>query len=408
MSETVRIRNIAAFGDGVGVLADGRAVFVPRSAPGDLVELADLTLASRFARARIARILEPAPERVEPACPHYDGDGCGGCQLQHLNPSAQRSARRRLLADALRRIGHLDVPDPPIEASDVEWGYRSRITLAVKGRRIGYHRAGRPGEIFDLERCAIAREELNRLWTALRAHRGLLPPNTEQLMLRLDRAGGLHAVVRVAGTEAWPRALVLRQALAHDGVSAVLWWWPEGGAPRAVAGADQPFPATVFEQVHPVMGDLVRAHATREFGAVAGLHVWDLYAGIGETTAAIAALGATVESVEVDRRAVAVAEARGPATGVKRIAGRVEDVLKDLEPPDAVIVNPPRTGLDESVTRQLSDLPSFRLVYVSCDPATLARDAARLAGRYVLAGAHAFDLFPQTAHVETVARFERR
>jgi 23S rRNA (uracil1939-C5)-methyltransferase len=192
-------------------------------------------------------------------------------------------------------------------------------------------------------------------------------------------------------------------------VAAVLWWWPQGGAPRAVAGAAEPYPATVFEQVHPVMGDRVRAYAIAELGDLAGRHVWDLYAGIGETTGALAARGATVESVEVDRRAVAVAEARGPAAGVKRIAGRVEDVLKDLEAPDAVILNPPRTGLEESVTRQLCVVASLRrCVYVSCDAATLARDAARLAGRYTLALAHAFDLFPQTAHVETVARFEPR
>jgi 23S rRNA (uracil1939-C5)-methyltransferase len=408
VSETVRIRGIAAGGDGVGTLADGRAVFVPRTAPGELVELGAITRVSRFARASLARVLEPSAERVVPACPHYDGDHCGGCQLQHLSRVAQRAARRHLVADALRRIGHLEIAEPPLEPSQADWGYRTRISLAVLGRRIGYHRAGRPGEVFDLDHCAIAREELNRLWAGLRTHRRLLPRNGERLVLRVDRGGGLHALVRTRGTAAWTGARELGVALVRDGVRAMLWWWPEGGAPRVLAGGREPYPATVFEQVHPAMADRVRAHAVAELGEVAGRHVWDLYAGIGETTAALAGRGASVESVEVDRRAVTLANQRGPTAGVRRVAGRVEEALPDLRPADAVLVNPPRTGLDSTVTDRLSAFPSFRLVYVSCDPATLARDAARLAGRYALAGVHAFDLFPQTAHVEAVARFERR
>jgi 23S rRNA (uracil1939-C5)-methyltransferase len=408
VSETVRIRGIAAGGDGVGTLADGRAVFVPRTAPGELVELGAITRVSRFARASLARVLEPSAERVVPACPHYDGDHCGGCQLQHLSRVAQRAARRHLVADALRRIGHLEIAEPPLEPSRADWGYRTRISLAVLGRRIGYHRAGRPGEVFDLDHCAIAREELNRLWAGLRTHRRLLPRNGERLVLRVDRGGGLHALVRTRGTAAWTGARELGVALVRDGVRAMLWWWPEGGAPRVLAGGREPYPATVFEQVHPAMADRVRAHAVAELGEVAGRHVWDLYAGIGETTAALAGRGASVESVEVDRRAVTLANQRGPTAGVRRVAGRVEEALPDLRPADAVLVNPPRTGLDSTVTDRLSAFPSFRLVYVSCDPATLARDAARLAGRYALAGVHAFDLFPQTAHVEAVARFERR
>ena len=408
MSETVRIRGIAAGGDGVGTLADGRAVFVPRTAPGELVELGTITRGSHFARASLARVLEPSADRVVPACPHYDGDRCGGCQLQHLSPVAQRAARRRLVADAFRRIGHLEIAEPELQASEADWGYRTRISLAIGGRRIGYHRAGRPGEVFDLDQCAIAREELNRFWAALRTHRRLLPRNGERLVLRVDREGGLHALVRTRGTDAWTGARDLGLALARDGVKAMLWWWPEAGAPRVLAGGRRPYPATVFEQVHPAMGDRVRAHAVAELGEVAGRHVWDLYAGIGETTAALAGRGASVESVEVDRRAVTLANQRGPTTGVRRVAGLVEEALPDLRPADAVLVNPPRTGLDSAVTDRLSAFPSHRLVYISCDPATLARDAARLAGKYALAGLLAFDLFPQTAHVESVARFERR
>jgi 23S rRNA (uracil1939-C5)-methyltransferase len=171
-----------------------------------------------------------------------------------------------------------------------------------------------------------------------------------------------------------------------------------------MAGAGEAYPATVFEQVHPAMGDRVRAYAIGALGPVSGRHVWDLYAGIGETTAALAREGASVESVEADRRAVAEAERQGPVA--RRHAARVEHVLGELRPPDLVITNPPRTGMDARVPEALERLQPARVVYVSCDPATLARDLYRLPG-FGLADVRAFDLFPQTAHVETVAILER-
>jgi 23S rRNA (uracil1939-C5)-methyltransferase len=152
------------------------------------------------------------------------------------------------------------------------------------------------------------------------------------------------------------------------------------------------------------MGDRVRAHAVAGLGSVAGRHVWDLYAGIGETSAVLAAAGAAVESVESDRRAVAEAERRGPAA--RRHAGRVEDVLNELRRPELVITNPPRTGMDARVADALERLAPARVVYVSCDPATLARDLGRLPG-FRVSDVRAFDLFPQTAHVETVVVLER-
>ena len=162
----------------------------------------------------------------------------------------------------------------------------------------------------------------------------------------------------------------------------------------------------VFEQVHPGMGDRVREYAVASLGSIAGKHIWDLYAGIGETTLALTAAGATVESVELDRRAVSLAESRGPVYGVTRHAGRVEEVLPRLSPANGIVVNPPRIGLGDAVTSRLAVQPSSILVYVSCDPATLARDIARLRTGYRVMDLRSFDLFPQTAHVETVARLE--
>jgi 23S rRNA (uracil1939-C5)-methyltransferase len=332
-------------------------------------------------------------------------DECGGCQLQHLEYQTQLSARQSFVGDALRRLGKREVSDPEIVAAPTVYDYRTKLTLHVDagGRRIGLHRYDRPGQIFDLVWCHITVPELMSMWKAVRRLRRMLPSNLDQVVLRLDRSGGRHLVLRVGKGEVWSGGQELGRELQREGVTATVWWQPEGGAARVVAGAGEAYPATVFEQVNPEMGDRVRNFAVQQLGEVAGERVWDLYAGIGETTEQLAGRGALVESVEVDRRAVAEAEARGPEA--RRHTGRVEDVLRELGPPTLVIANPPRTGMDARVTAQLERVLPRRLVYISCDPATLARDLQRLP-RFGLKLVQAFDLFPQTTHVETVAVLE--
>jgi 23S rRNA (uracil1939-C5)-methyltransferase len=406
MSGAVRIARLAAGGDGVGKLADGRAVFVPRSAPGDLVELKDLREHRRFARGRISRVLEPSPVRTEPRCPHYVADECGGCQLQHLEEGAQRAARSSFVGDALRRLAKREVTDPEIVPAGRAYDYRTKLTLAVSsdGSRIGLHPHDRAGEVFDLRWCHITVPELMHLWRAARELRSLFPRKLDQIVLRLDRDGGRHLVFRVSEGDGWSEALRLSAELERRETPATIWWRPSQGAARVLAGTADPFPATVFEQVHPEMGDRVRQFAVDQLGDPAGRRVWDLYAGIGEATAMLIGRGAEVESVEADTRAVAEATSRGPAA--RRHAARVEDVLGELGRPDLVLTNPPRTGMDSRVTAALERHGPEQIVYVSCDAATLARDLARLPN-YAISALRAFDLFPQTAHVESVVSLRR-
>jgi 23S rRNA (uracil1939-C5)-methyltransferase len=408
-TELVRIDRIAAGGDGVGRLADGRVAFVPRTAPGDLAECRIGRTAPRFVRARMVRLVEPGPDRVEPPCRHYLDDECGGCQLQHLDSSAQRSARRAIAGDAVRRIAKIPCQDPPLEPTDAEFGYRAKISL-TRGSdgRIGYHRLDQPGRVFQLERCLIARSELMELWRRLSAARRLLPATLARVVLRLDRQNGEHLILETGEGPVWQGGAELRAAVRGDRALTV-WLEPGGGAARVVAGADSAYPATAFEQVNPMMGDRVRARAVERLGAVAGRRVWDLYSGIGETSSILATAGATVESVERDLGAVAEAERRQSALGrrVERVSGPVEAVAGSLGRPDLVVANPPRSGMDRRVVDELVARRPERIVYVSCDPATLARDLGHLArGGYRLAGLEAFDLFPQTAHVESVAVVE--
>lgn len=399
----------------MGRLEDGRAVFVPRTAPGDLVELTGLEGRARFARARVARVVEAGPGRVSPRCVHYERDGCGGCQLQHLDLPTQLEAKRQIVADALARIGRLEVRVPPVEAAGEAWEYRSRITLAMApGRRhAGYHPFDRPDRVFPLERCHLARPELMDLWGAVRGALQLLPPDVQQLVLRVDRAGGLHLVVKARGGQAWTSGPRLRERLESRGVTATIWWQPDQGALRVVAGDRTALPATVFEQVHPLLADRIRGEAVAALGELEGVRVWDLYAGIGETTGALLARGARVDSVELDRQAVEYAAGRGAGpVGVSRHQGRVEDVVGRLGAPGAVITNPPRAGMAPEALAAIRAARPRRVAYISCDPATLARDLALLCATseddpgFRLASVRAYDLFPETAHVETVAVLE--
>ncbi|MGH7582196.1 MAG: class I SAM-dependent RNA methyltransferase [Gemmatimonadales bacterium] len=403
----VTIRSIAAGGDGVARLPDGRAVFVPRTAPGDEVLLRDVQLHARFARATIAEVLVPATSRVDPPCRHYLTDRCGGCQLMHLDPAAQRTAKSGIAGDALRRIARRDVADPVVVPSPVEFGYRNKVTFAVRSARIGYHRLHQPDVVFDVVECLIAAPRLRQLHDAVRTARALLPPSAVRLTLRLDRAGRVHLIVATAGDNAWTGAAALRHALSAAVPDIVIWWHPEDGAPRAMAGADDPWPATVFEQVHPAVADAVRRLAIDWMGDVQSRIVWDLYAGIGESTTELTRRGAEVESIERDRLAVELAERLAPGVA-RRHVGAVEDIVGRLPAASAILTNPPRIGMAEPVIAGIQRSPPLRLVYVSCDPATLARDIHRLGDGFQLTAVRAFDQFPQTAHLETVVLLERR
>jgi 23S rRNA (uracil1939-C5)-methyltransferase len=409
--EIVAVSGIAAGGDGVGRMADGRAVFLPRTAPGERVRVRgeNLRVHRRYARGEAVEILEPASVRVEPPCPHYTRDHCGGCRLQHLAYPAQLDAKRAIVGETLRRIGKLDVPDPDIEPAGSPWRYRTTLTLAVGerpgwGRTLGLHPFDHPGAVFPLEDCHIADPRLMTLWRELQSHTGLLPDRLTRLVLRLDRTGGRHVIAESAGVP-WRTADQLRQQLTDSGTVAC-WWQPVDGAARVLAGPVTGFPATAFEQANPPMADVARRWAIEQLGDVRDALVWDLYGGSGDAALVLARRGARVVSVDADEQAVAWARQRPEIAAlgeaIRCVAGRAEDVLPSLPPPAAVIVHPPRTGLHWDVVARLETSPVAQLVYVSSDPATLARDLHRLSVNYQVRAVRAFDLFPQTAQVETV------
>ena len=397
----------------MGRLPDGRVVFVPRTVAGDRIRLREGSLQRHrnFARAELGELVAAGAARVAPPCPHYVHDHCGGCQLQHLAYDEQLKAKRAIVGETLRRLGKLQIEDPEIVEALDEWRYRAKISMEAKstagrpdGLTVGLHPYDRANFVFPIADCHITDFKLMALWRELRSRLALLPQPLTRLTLRLDRDARRHVIAESAG-EPWLNADELRRALqgAVDG-EVVCWWQPVDGAARVMAGPATGFPATAFEQVNPGMGMLTRRWAVDQLGDVRRQTVWDLYGGIGDTAALLVERGANVVSVDADEKAALWGRDRLPAA--RFIAARAEDVLPSLPVPHAVVVNPPRAGLHWDVSLRLTSEPVPKLVYVSCDPATLARDLQRLNVNYQVTGVRAFDLFPQTAHVEMVAVLE--
>jgi 23S rRNA (uracil1939-C5)-methyltransferase len=293
--------------------------------------------------------------------------------------------------------------DPPITVSPTLWRYRTKVTLAVAGECIGLRRRDQPAQVFDLVDCLVVREPIMALWARLSKSRGLLPGGLRSLILREDLDAALH-VIAVGGETCWD-AGPLAQDVEDKRIS--YWWQPGGGAARVVAGRRTGFPATAFEQVNRQLARTIRLAAVEALGDVQDRVVWDLYGGVGDTAELLADRGARVWTVDSSRSAVEWGRQHG-TTRATRIAGLVEEEMARLPEPSAVVLNPPRTGVGSRVTEWLNRWAvssGARVAYVSCDPATLARDIARMP-RLAVTALTAYDLFPQTAHVETLAVLE--
>lgn len=411
----VRIDSIAAGGEGVGRLDDGRVVFVHRTAPGDLAEVEVVERKERWARGRLLTVLEPSPQRREPPCPFYAE--CGGCTLEHLTYEAQLSAKSRIVSDALTRIGRLEVEPPEVVASPLEHRYRNRVSFALRrlgsGRVVaGFHAIGQPERVVDIDgRCLLPEEPIASVWDRIRAgwgeDAGLLPAGERlRLTLRATASGEVSLLVEGGYTPGDPEELLRRV----EGLAGV-WHRPAAADPALVAGAPG-LPETwgdetlelsgaAFLQVNRAAAALLEEHVMRVVGQVEGARVLDAYCGVGLHARRLARLGAAVVGVELDPEAVAAARAAAPPVAAF-VEGAVEAVLPGLLPADLVILNPPRAGVAQEVVDALRATPPPRIVYVSCNPATLARDLHRLGEGYSLESLRCFDLFPQTSHVETV------
>ncbi|MCP5058553.1 MAG: class I SAM-dependent RNA methyltransferase [bacterium] len=373
----VEIDSLAAGGDGVGRLADGRVVFVAWTAPGDQVLVRLIEERKRFARGEVVELLRPGPDRRSPPCPI--AGKCGGCAWQHLAYPAQLAAKVGILRDAIERIAGLTPPvEIPVQSAD-ELGYRSRARVFAEAGEVGFRRM-RSHEVCGTRNCPVLVPELDAVLGSLAE----APPEGEaEWLLAVGDAGEVS--VRVDGPGAKASAIHLR--VGDDSL-------------RIGPG--------VFFQANAALRNQLAQAVSEACGR--GERALELYAGAGFFTLGLSRAFGQVTAVESNRRAARdlghnLKAAEVPAdVAIRPIP--TEDYLADPRDPrpDLVLLDPPRTGLAKGGPEALAALGAERIVYLSCDPATLARDLRILTERgYELSAVTAFDLFPQTPHIEALA-----
>ncbi|MBA4370297.1 MAG: 23S rRNA (uracil(1939)-C(5))-methyltransferase RlmD [Coriobacteriaceae bacterium] len=428
----VRIDSLAHGGAGVGRDADGRAVFVRGGCPGDLVEASVDADKGRYLLATVAEVLEPSPSRVTAPCPYFGT--CGGCQWQHVDYAEQLRGKRGIVADAIERIARLD-PDVvgDVVPSPEPYSYRNKVELAVRstgGRlRLGFL-AEHSHDLVEVDACLLLPESARRapkaLAGALRFLAGRLGTPVERVAYRVSARGDAEVALWSApgpfGRSAVAR--VIRDAVSATGVTRVLFkgdakerraskvevlsgrgWWQE-----CLGRYDYAVSSPSFFQVNTAAAELLVDEVILAAAPDGSDRVLDVFSGVGTFTLPLAEhAGATVA---VESSAFALRDLRRNLESARLEAdiapGDAERVLEGVGPVDVAVVDPPRSGMERPALARVLACGPERLVYVSCDPATLARDAAMVtASGLTLVSVTPVDLFPQTSHVESVALFER-
>lgn len=403
----LEIDGITHGAEGVARLPDGKACFVPYALPGERVRARVVDDRKRWARAELIEVVDPSPNRVQPPCPYAGpwpaagGDACGGCALQHAEPAAQRALKRRVLVEQLQRLGGL--ADPPVGqmVATGPSGYRSRARFSVTAEGALGFAAPRSHRIRWIDRCLLLTEGAQ----ALRDAAGDAWQGAESVSVHAGaHGGGLLVRPGPGALPALPPGDV-PAAVQDQGPAVALRGDPT--AVEEVSGLRLRVSASAFFQAGPEAAGALVAVVRAAAGPVAGRRVVDLYGGVGLFSAALAADGADVTTVEGDPTAVDDASVN-LAGQARVVSGEVTDWLaaKPGPPPDVVVLDPPRDGAGATVCRALADWGVGRIVYVSCDPAALARDVRTLAdGGFTLVEATPVDCFPHTAAIEAVALF---
>ena len=423
----LEIDALDAAGRGVARNA-GKVVFVEGALAGELVEARLLETKSKFDRARVVEVLRPSPSRREPRCPHFGA--CGGCATQHVDARTQVAAKQRWLEDNLARIGRVKAGAMLAPIHGAEWGYRHRARLSVRyvegkgGALVGF-RERKSTYVADIRSCAVLPPEISDLLLPLRELVGKL--SIRDRVPQIEVAAGEEAIALVFRhllplTDA-DHALLRGFADRHrvqvwlqpEGPESAWLYHPAGSAELYYAlpesGLKLYFRPADFTQVNPAVNRLLVARALHLLEPRPGERVADLFCGIGNFSLPIAARGAQVIGFEGSAPLVERARANAAANGLVaqfEVADLFQPNLDHYGRFDKYLLDPPREGA-AALVAALPDAWPRRIVYVSCDPATLARDAEVLVHHkgFALAAAGVVNMFPHTAHVESVALFER-
>ncbi|OLA97596.1 MAG: hypothetical protein AUH19_03670 [Verrucomicrobia bacterium 13_2_20CM_55_10] len=361
----LKIEDVAFGGKGVA-REKGKAVFVPYTIEGETVSAEIVREKKQFAEAELVEVKQSSPDRVEPQCPYFGR--CGGCAYQHISYEHQLAIKWRQVRDALQRIGKLkDAPMRPIIPSPKQYGYRNRITVHAQEGVIGFFRRD-SHQLIDIEHCPISTDEVNRALTELRAQ-----PYVRDGHYTLRASSGAHVFSQT-----------------ND----------------AVANALRDL---VVDLVPPKQELLIDAYCGAGFFAKALLERCERVIGIDWDRFAITAAkeNATGKEtyiagdVETELQKVGAVHPNRPASGNEVQSGRLRSIA-----PTTLIVDPPATGLSANVRKAIVDLAPATLIYVSCNPPTLARDLKELADKFIIDSVTPLDMFPQTAEIEVLVHLQ--
>jgi 23S rRNA (uracil1939-C5)-methyltransferase len=422
------VHALDAGGHGVARNAEGKVVFVEGALAGELVEARVVRSKPKFDVARAVQVLRASSGRRAPPCAHYEN--CGGCVIQHADARTQVAAKQRWLEDCLERIGRAAPETLLAPIYGEEWGYRRRARLSVRyvekkgGALVGF-RERRSTYVTDIQGCLVLPLRVSSLIPALREVVGGL--SIRERVPQIEVAVGDEAVVLVLRhllpLDEGDKSLLRAFAHAH---AVQIWLQPRG--PESAApfhpdpapelyyalpefGLRLAFRPTDFTQVNHAVNRLLVSRVVRLLDPQPRERIGDLFCGLGNFTLPIATRGARVIGIEGSAALVEQARRNALANGLTaqfEVANLFEPELAPLGPFDKLLLDPPREGAIE-VVKGLPDAWPRRIVYVSCDAATLARDAGVLvnAKGFRLAAAGVVNMFPHTAHVESIALFER-
>ena len=415
-------------GDGIGRLESGQVVFVAGGLPGDLARIRLTRKIKRVQHAEVVEIIEPSSERVESLC---KVEACGGCPVRWYSRAGQSEEKRDRVVQALRRIAKQDIDEllgEVVQTGD-GWRYRHRVRLHAawfeKRWHLGYH-ARRSHRLVPIEACPVLCPELEVAALGLTGAIASLPQHVELQAVELgvsQRDGTAAARFTAAGKLlGFQEPLDWFEASGLSGVEveASDGSWRHGELElrfdhSSVDTFDLRWEPGVFTQANPSINDLLVDAVARALPPEEAPRILELHAGVGNFSLPLAAAGSIVFTAENMQRAVKLAQANAQRAGVALHAHYLEDIdalagdgpVPSLPDFDAVLLNPPRIGAFD-VAKKLAKSGPARLAYVSCDPATLARDVEALAaGGYEITEVTAFDMFPQTPHVEVLLGMRR-
>lgn len=390
-------------GEAMGRLPDNRAVFVPFGLPGERVRIRLTDEKRGFARGELVEVLEPSPERIAPRCAHFGI--CGGCHYQHLTYEAQLKAKAEILRDQLTRIGKLANPpvNPTVEGSS-PWNYRNHVQFHLtEDGRLGYVSV-RGVEVISISECHLPEARINDLWPQLD-----FEPETEIERVSLRDGDDLMLVLESESPAAPELELEAGISVVHLYEDHPVVMAGDGALRMCVLDRDFQVSAASFFQVNTLVAEKMVGHVLSKLPTELDT-VLDLYCGVGLFSAFLAPRCQRLIGIELSASACEdFAVNLDEFEGVELYEGLAEDVIPHLEAdPALVLVDPPRAGLERAVLDSILRLNPPTILYISCDPSTLARDAARLiAGGYRLVEVTPFDMFPQTYHIESISLFQK-